>query len=56
MAYAEMYMLVASLVRRVKMELYNTTIDCVEPYKDHLIVVPKDTSGVKALVTGINVS
>lgn len=49
-------MVVANLTRRVKMDLYDTTIDCVQPYRDHLIVVPKNTNGVRATVAGINVS
>lgn len=55
MATAEMYMLTANLVRRVKMNLYqSTTLDCVLPVKDHTIVVPKDTSGIKAIVCGFH--
>ncbi|KAI0460035.1 cytochrome P450 [Xylaria acuta] len=51
MATAEMYMLTANLVRRVKFKLYEgTTIDCVMPARDHTIVVPKDTSGIRATV------
>ncbi|KAK3936258.1 cytochrome P450 [Diplogelasinospora grovesii] len=55
MATAEMYMLTANLVRRVQMKLHeDTNIDCVLPAKDHTIVVPKNTSGIKAYVLGIN--
>lgn len=54
MAMAEMYILIANLVRRVKMKLHeNTTIDCVTPAKDHTIVVPKDRSGIRAIVLDI---
>ena len=56
MAYAELYMVVAGLTRRVKMDLYDTTSECVEPGRDHLIVVPKNTDGVRAIVAGINTS
>lgn len=54
MAYAEMYMVIASLTRRVKMKLHDTTADCVTPHRDHFIVVPKDTRGVRVIVEGIN--
>lgn len=54
MAYAEMFMLVASLTRRVRMRLHDTSIDCVSPGKDHLVVMPKDPSGVKVVIEGIN--
>ncbi|KAJ2982869.1 hypothetical protein NUW58_g6352 [Xylaria curta] len=54
MATAEMYMLTANLVRRVKMKLHEgTTIDCVTPARDHTIVVPKDTSGIRAYVLDV---
>lgn len=49
-----MFMLTANLVRRVKMELLKeTTIDCVLPAKDHTIVIPKDTSGIRVTVLDI---
>lgn len=55
MATAEMYILTANLVRRVKMKLSEgTTVDCVLPAKDHTVVVPKNTSGIKVNVLGIN--
>ena len=56
MAYAELYMVVAGLTRRVKMNLHDTTIECVEPGRDHLIVVPKNTNGVRATVAEIYTS
>ena len=54
MAYGEMYMVIASLVRRVKMELYETSVDCVDPWRDHLIVVPRNTDGVRAVVKAVD--
>ncbi|KAI0415975.1 cytochrome P450 [Xylaria grammica] len=55
LASAEMYMLTASLVRRVKMKLCeDTTIDCVTPARDHTIIVPKDTSGIKVMVLDVD--
>lgn len=55
LATAEMYVLTANLVRRVKMRLSEgTTIDCVLPAKDHTAVVPRDTSGIKTHVLEIN--
>ena len=54
MAHAEMFMLVAAVVRRVKMRLYETTIDCVTPWKDHVVVIPKDRSGVKVIVESVD--
>ncbi|KAI1393512.1 cytochrome P450 [Hypoxylon trugodes] len=57
LANAEMFMLVANLVRRVDMKLYeSTTIDCVLPGKDHSVVIPKDTSGVRATIFGLKTS
>lgn len=55
MAYAELYLVIAHLTRRVKMDLYETTVACVEPFRDHLIVVPRDTTGVRATVKEISV-
>lgn len=55
LATAEIYILVANLVRRVQMRLSeDTTIDCVLPAKDHTVVVPRNTSGIKATVLGIS--
>ena len=55
MATAEMYLLTANLVRRVRMRLSeDTTINCVLPARDHTIVVPVDTAGFKVSVLGIN--
>lgn len=56
MAYAELYMVVAGLTRRVKMELHDTTSECVEPGRDPIAVIPKITDGVRVTVTGINTS
>lgn len=54
MATAEMYMLTANLVRRVKMKLHeNTTVACVTPARDHTIVIPKDTSGIRVVVLNV---
>lgn len=53
MATAEMFIFTANLVRRLAMELHeDTSIDCVTPARDHTIVVPKDTSGIKVRVLG----
>lgn len=55
LATAEMYVLTANLVRRVRMRLAEgTTVDCVLPAKDHTVVIPRNTSGIKATVLGIN--
>ncbi|KAH8749943.1 cytochrome P450 [Diaporthe sp. PMI_573] len=55
LATAEMYILTANLVRRVNMRLSEgTTVDCILPERDHTIVIPRDTSGIKATVLGIN--
>lgn len=55
LATAEIYVLTANLVRRVNMRLSeDTTIDCVLPAKDHTVVVPRNTSGIKVNVLGIN--
>ena len=56
MAHAEMFMLTAAVVRRVRMRLQDTTIDCVTPWKDHVVVVPKDRSGVKVIVESVDES
>lgn len=49
-------MLIAGIIRRVKMELYETPRGCVEPFRDHLVVIPKITTGVRATIVGINIS
>ncbi|KAG8165562.1 hypothetical protein KVR01_004114 [Diaporthe batatas] len=55
LATAEMYILIANMVRRVKMRLSEaTTIDCVLPAKDHTVVVPKKTTGIQVTVLGMN--
>ena len=56
MAYAELYMAVAGLTRRVKMDLHDTTSECVNSGRDHLLVVPKNLNGVRITVAGINTS
>lgn len=55
MAMAEIYILTANLVRRVNMRLSEgTTVDCVLPAKDHTVVIPRNTSGIKVAVLGTN--
>ncbi len=51
LAYAELYLGIAILIRRFDMELYNTTIADVEIQRDHFIPAPSKTSnGVRIRV------
>ncbi|KAE8353260.1 cytochrome P450 [Aspergillus coremiiformis] len=52
LAYAELFLTLATLVRRFELKLIDTTLDDVEPYRDHFLIVPKNgQTGVKVLVT-----
>ncbi len=53
LAYAELYLGIGLLVRRLgaRMELFETTKDDVEIYRDRVVPMPKDGSkGVRILV------
>ncbi|KAF7596083.1 hypothetical protein BBP40_003345 [Aspergillus hancockii] len=53
-AYAELYLIVALLVRRFDLELYHTTVEDVKPRRDYILSQPIDGSqGVRVTVTGI---
>ena len=49
-------MLIAGSIRRVKMHLYDTTVDCVKPYQDHIVVVPKNKNEIRVKVAAADVS
>ncbi|KAE8373545.1 cytochrome P450 [Aspergillus bertholletiae] len=52
LAYAKLFLSAATLVRRYDLELVDTTLDNVEPYRDHFLVVPKNGHrGIKAIIT-----
>ncbi|RDW81515.1 cytochrome P450 [Aspergillus mulundensis] len=54
LAYAEMYVVVALLVRRFDMELYETGLPDVTPYRDGMITHKADGSqGVRVTVTKV---
>jgi hypothetical protein len=42
LTYAELFLTSAILVRRFELRLIDTTLDDVEPYKDHFVIVPKN--------------
>ncbi|KAF7624190.1 cytochrome P450 [Aspergillus flavus] len=41
LACAKLFLTLATLVRRFDLSLVDTTLDYVEPYRDHFIIVPK---------------
>jgi hypothetical protein len=51
LAYAEMYLTLATIVRRFDMELYETSIEDVTMVHDFFVAVPKlDSKGVRVKV------
>lgn len=51
LAYAELYIGLATLFRRVNMELFETQRDAVDIAADHFVPVPKaGTKGVRVLI------
>jgi hypothetical protein len=53
LAYAELYLTVATIFRRFNMELHNTTNDDIKLYRDRFFGAPKDGSlGVRVAITG----
>lgn len=54
LAYAELYLTIATIFRRFEMELFETTIEDVQMAHDFFVGVPKlDSKGVRAVVTGL---
>lgn len=54
LAYAELFLGVATVFRRFNLELYNTTSDALEFYMEHFVPKPKPgTEGVRVLVKGL---
>lgn len=54
LAYAELYLTVATIFRRFDMELHNTTNDDIKIYRDRFFGAPKDGSlGVRVTITGV---
>lgn len=54
MAMAELYMVIAMVVRKFDMEPYETTWDDMLPYRDHLITSPKERkAGLQVLITKV---
>ena len=55
LAYAELYLTLANLIRRFDFELFETTIEDVEPVCDAFMPMPKiDSKGVRVFVQGRN--
>lgn len=51
LAYAELYLSLAAIVRRFHLELYETTYEDIEAVCDALMPMPRaDTKGVRVLV------
>ncbi|OKL60424.1 hypothetical protein UA08_03974 [Talaromyces atroroseus] len=54
LAYAELYLTLAKIIPRFEMELYETTIEDVEPARDFFVPVPNlDSKGVRAKVIAV---
>jgi hypothetical protein len=54
LAYAEIYLAIAHIARRIDFELYETTVDNITVYRELGIGCPKvGLLGVKAIVSGI---
>ncbi|KAJ5784893.1 uncharacterized protein N7503_010105 [Penicillium pulvis] len=52
LATAELYLIVATLVRRFDMDLYKTTFEDIETYRDYQVGFPKEKSpGLRAIIT-----
>jgi hypothetical protein len=55
LAYAEMYLTLASIVRRFDMELFDTTVEDVTMVHDFFVASPRlDSKGVRIKVTSLN--
>lgn len=54
LAYAEIYLAIAHIVRRIDFALYETTVENISVYRDKAIGCPKvGLFGVRATVTSI---
>ncbi|KAJ5671164.1 hypothetical protein N7507_000291 [Penicillium longicatenatum] len=52
LALAELYLIVATLVRRFDMDLYETTLEDIATYRDYQVGFPKEKNpGLRAIVT-----
>lgn len=47
MAYAELYLIIARIVRSFKMELYDTTMEDIEVYHARIVGYPRKVKGQK---------
>lgn len=55
LAYAELYLTLAKIIPRFDMDLFETTVEDVEPERDFFVAVPKlDSKGVRIKVAGVN--
>jgi hypothetical protein len=55
LAYAELYLTLAKIIPRFEMDLFETTVEDVEPERDFFVAVPKlDSKGVRVKVVGVN--
>lgn len=55
LAYAELYLTLAKIIPRIEMDLFETTVEDVEPERDFFVAVPKlDSKGVRVKVVGVN--
>jgi hypothetical protein len=55
LAYAEMYLTLATIVRRFDMELFETTREDVTMVHDFFVAAPRlDSKGIRIKVTALN--
>lgn len=55
LAYAELYLTLAKIIPRFEMDLFETTVEDVEPERDFFVAVPRlDSEGVRVKVVGVN--
>lgn len=54
LAYAEMFLTIASIFRKFDLEMYETTIDDIKIERDLFVASPKlGSKGVRAFVKGV---
>ena len=53
LAYAELYLVLSGLFRRLEMEIFETGVEDVRLVRDKFVAMPgKDSKGVRVLIKG----
>lgn len=54
LAYAELYLIIATFVRRFDMEIYETTVENIRTAREFGVAYPKDGNfSVRAIITNV---